>query len=254
MQKGKALEKILMVVVLSFVVWGCSTPKTMQDYKDAGFLPDYSRLAPYADDKEARLWQLSDGELSKYNKILLERILVWQKADADYQGIDPTELKALVDYFHEAIVKALGPEYPVVTEPGPDVMRLKIAITELVPTKPAMSVVVLLTPYATVPDLMSGAVGKGGAGSAPYLGDAAIEAMGLDSVTNDLVFEFVQRKIGKKYNIDMSKGAGEAVVTGYSDYFKSYTQWGYTKAAMDYWALLIRKMFDNFHGKKPDKN
>jgi hypothetical protein len=100
---------------------------------------------------------------------------------------------------------------------------------------------------------MSAAAGEGGVGSAPYLGDAAVEMMGLDSVTNDLVFEYVERKIGKKYDIDTSKGAGHAVSTGVSTYMKAYTQWGYTRQAMDYWAQRLRQKLDEIHGKKPAK-
>ncbi len=35
--------------------------------------------------------------------ILVNRILVWFKEDSEYKGIDPTELKALTDYFYNAI-------------------------------------------------------------------------------------------------------------------------------------------------------
>jgi hypothetical protein len=35
------------------------------------------------------------------------------------QGIDPTDLKALVDYFHTALAKALKPQLQVVDKGGP---------------------------------------------------------------------------------------------------------------------------------------
>ena len=99
----------------------------------------------------------------------------------------------MVDYFHRATVKALGTAYPVVSEPGPDVMRVRVALTQLVPTQTEMSVVTLLTPYAEIPDIASGAMSKGGWGSAPYLGDAAIEAMGLDGATGELLLLIINR-------------------------------------------------------------
>jgi len=40
---------------------------------------------------------------------------------------------------------------------GPGVLRIRITLVDLVSTKPEASVVILLTPYATIPDLMSGA-------------------------------------------------------------------------------------------------
>jgi len=219
--------------------------------KDAGFLPDYSKFAPASDGSGAEAWQEPNTELKKYNKILFERILVWYKNDAEFKGIDPTALKALVDYFHSAIVKQLGNTYPVVNEPGPDVMRIRIAITQLVPTQTEMSMVMTAVPFGEVGDLASGALVKGGSlGSAPYLGDAAIEAMGVDSMTGNLLLEYVERRMGQKYDVDLNKGAESAVTTGYSNYFKSFTSWGYTKEAFDYWAQKFRKKLDEIHGKQ----
>jgi hypothetical protein len=79
-------------------------------------------------------------------------------------------------------------------------MRVRVALTQLVPTQTEMSVVTLLVPYAEIPDIASGEASKGGLGSAPYLGlgDAAIEAMGLDGATGELLWEYQDRRIGKK--------------------------------------------------------
>lgn len=251
--KNRGLLLGVFAAVLAVGIFsGCSTPQTMQPYKNAGFLQNYDRLKPAPTGGEALVWHKPDAELRQYNKILLERVVVWYKDDADYKGIDPTDLKALVDYFHKAVSDALGDAYPVVTEPGPDVMRVKVALTQLVPTKTSLSVVALLAPYATIPDIASGAVGKGGLGSSPYLGDAAIEAMGLDSMTSDVLWEYLDRRIGKKYNIDTDKGVTGAVKTGFTNYGKAFTTWGYAKQAMDFWAQRFRTVLDEVHGKKPD--
>jgi hypothetical protein len=44
---------------------------------------------------------IPDFDLKRYNKVLITRILVSLKADQQ-QAVDPTDLKALVDYFHNA--------------------------------------------------------------------------------------------------------------------------------------------------------
>ena len=106
-----------------------------------------------------------------------------------------------------------------------------------------MTVVVLLTPYATVADLASGAASKGGAGSAPYLGHAGIEAEGIDSETLQLVFSYVDQRYGKKYDAE-NPGA----------YFEAYKEWGYVKQAFDYWAKKFRQRLDRNPGKEdPDE-
>ncbi|MBP1748510.1 MAG: hypothetical protein H6Q52_1049 [Deltaproteobacteria bacterium] len=237
-----------MAVIAFGLLAGCGGKGVMSEYKPAGFLSDYSQLKPSPDGTGAQVYIKPGADLKNYRKVLVDRIVVWYKDDADYKGIDPTELKALTDYFHEAIVKAMGNDYPVVNEPGPGVLRIRIAITELVASKPMASVVVLVVPYATIADLASSGASKGGMGSSPYVGDAAIEAEFRDSQTNDLLASYLERRIGKKYDVDMSQGATAAVTKGFSSYGKAYTSWGYTKDAFDYWAKKLRKRFDEVHG------
>ncbi|HXX53161.1 MAG TPA: DUF3313 domain-containing protein [Thermodesulfovibrionales bacterium] len=250
MRNAKRLTAVLSLIILTCFTGGCATTTaTTQAYKDSGFLPDYTRLKPLAGGDGAEVWREPDAELKKYDKVLLERILVWYKDNADFKGIDPVTLKGLVDYFHDAITKELGSAYPVVNEPGPDVMRLRVAITQLVPTQVATGVVMDVIPFGGVAELASGALTKGGGfGSAPYLGDAAIEAMGLDSMTSSLLFEYVDRRIGKEFDINLNQGASQAASQGVSGMTNSLTSWGYTKQAFDYWAKKFRESLDRIHG------
>jgi hypothetical protein len=227
---------------------GCaSTPLGDAKPRYAGFLSDYSKLQPVPNGDGAERYRKPNVDWKQYNKVMLDRIRVWYKDDADYKGIDPTELKTLTDYFQNALVKALEPTYPVVTKPGPDVLRVRVAITDLIPTKPEMSVVTLVVPYATVADVAAG----GGTGSSPYLGQTAIEAEFLDSRSNQVLAAYVDRQVGKKYDIDLSQGVGTAVEKGVSSYTKAYSTWAYAEAAFDYWAGLLRKRLDEAHGRTP---
>ena len=224
--------------VLFLLVAGCASTKEASGPKYTGFLSDYSRLVPDKDGSKAMRYRNPEADMSKYRRILLEKIIVWLKDDAEYKGIDPDAMKAMTDYFHEAVVRELGSDYAIVTEPGPDVLRVRVAVTDLVPTKTGVTVLVLVTPYATVADLVSGAASKGGAGSPPYLGHAAIEVEGIDSETLQPVFSYVEQRFGKKYD------AGKP-----GQYFKAYTEWGYVKDAFDYWAKKFRTRLDEIHGK-----
>jgi hypothetical protein len=252
MKTKKTGTYFLVALLLCVFTTGCAS-KSSKAYQYSGFLSDYSRLGPDEKDKQGEIFIDPAVDFKQYDKILLERIRVYFKEDSENKEIDPTELKMLTDYFHEAIVRELGDAYPIVNEPGPGVLRTRIAITELIPAKPAMSVVVLVTPYATVADLASGAVsqkGAEGAGSPPYLGDTAIEVEVLDSMTNEQLGAYVERRLPKKYNVDTSEGAGGAVKTYADSYLKSYTEWGHTKNAFDFWAEGFRKRLDETRGVK----
>jgi hypothetical protein len=241
MRHRTLLPLLLLCAALST---GCaSTPPGDTKPKYAGFLSDYSKLEPVPNGDGAERYLKPNENWKQYNKVMLDRIRVWYKDDADYKGIDPTELKTLTDYFQNAFVKALEPTYPVVTQPGPGVLRVRVAITDLVPTKPEMSVVTLVVPYAAVADVAAGAAGVS------YLGQTAIEAEFLDSRTNQVLAAYVDRQVGKKYDIDLSQGVGTAVEKGVSSYTKAYSTWAYAEAAFDHWAGLLRKRLDEAHGR-----
>ena len=227
--------------------------KHLSGYKYAGFLSDYSKLQPAPDGSEAMVWRKPGTDLKAYTKILVDRLNFFYKEDAEYKGIDPTELKALADYFHETFVKNLGTTYPIVNEPGTEVLRVRVALTDIIPNKPAVSVVTLAVPYLTFADLGTSAVAKGGVGSNFYVGSTTIEAEFLDSVSNEQVAAYVDRYYPKKYDVDFKKGPVGVVTHGFGQYFKAYSTWSYTKDAFDYWAQKLRTKLDEAHGMKPSK-
>lgn len=237
---GKNIKRCLVMgSALLVLAAGCASTKEASGPKYTGFLSDYSQLKPETEGSKVLKYVNTQADMRKYSRFIVERIIVYLKDDAEYKGIDPDVMKAMTDYFHEAIVRELGSDYAIVNEPAPDVLRLKIAITDLAPTKTAVSVIVLATPFGTVPDLLSGAATKGGAGSAPYLGHTAIEVEGIDSETLLPVFAYMEQRYGKKYDTENP-----------GSYFKAYSEWGYVKQAFDFWAKKFRSRLDEIHGNK----
>jgi hypothetical protein len=238
---------------LALLLTACATNPDMSEQATpaayAGFLSDPGRLQPVPGDSGAYQWADSATTLARYNKILLERIQVQLADNADYKAVDPAQLKALTDYFHQAIVTALGSAYPVVNQPGRGVLRVRITIVNLVPTKPEMSVVTAVVPFAAIPDLASGAASGGPMGSAPYLGRTGIAVQFIDSETSRVVAEYADTRVGRKYVVDTSQGVGNAVTTGVSDYAKSFSTWAYAQQAFDGWAQKFRARLDQVHGR-----
>jgi hypothetical protein len=216
------------------------------DYQAKGFLTDYSKLQPSRNEEGAYGYRDPAADLGQYNKLLVDRIRVWFKEDSEYKGIDPDELKMLTDYFYEAIEKAVGDAYPMVGEAGPDVLRLRVALTDVVPNKPEASLVSLAVPFAWVADAGSG-VAKGEAGSTAFTGEATIELEALDSTTSQQLAAYIETEVGKKYQ--WSKGINEGVTS----YMDAYSKWDYTKKAIDHWAEMIRQRLDETHGKTAEK-
>jgi hypothetical protein len=216
------------------------------DYQAKGFLTEYSKLRPSTKEKGAYSYRDPAADLGNYNKLLVDRIKIWFKEDSDYKGIDPDELKMLTDYFYAAIEKAMGDAYPMVADAGPEVLRLRIALTDVVPNKPKAAWVSLVVPFAWVADAGSG-VAKGKAGSTASTGEATIEMEALDSTTGQQLAAYIETEVGKKYQ--WTKGIDE----GTSSYIDAYSKWDYTKKAIDQWAQLIRQRLDEAHARPVDK-
>jgi hypothetical protein len=213
------------------------------NYEPKGFLSDYNMLQSEGGKSISFIYRDPQVDTSKYPKLLIDRIKIYLKTDAESKEIDPEAMKALADYFHAAIVKAVESAYTVVREPGPDVLRLRVAITDLVPNQPEASVITLVVPYAWVGESVLGAA-KGHLGRSPFLGEATVEMEALDSMSHKQLGAYIETRIGKKYDIDLESGIGQAVERGVDSYMKAYETWAYTRQSMDHWAQLIRERLD----------
>lgn len=258
-------EALIFALLIAFAA-GCATTETKPSSDPAatsfdpaapparsGFLSDYEQLKPVEGMKGAEAWRSADADWKKFNKVLIERIQVFVKEEGKPKPIDPTDLKMLVDYFYEALVKALKPAVEIVDKEGPDVLRVRIAIVDLVPTVAYRSLLGTATPYGFVAEYASGPATGRAAGSTPYLGHTGIEAQFIDGGLKKVIAEFSDLRVGKKYGADLAKSAPDAAVKYATGYFSSFSAWGYAKDAFNLWAALIRERFDELRGVNPGK-
>ncbi|KFB72082.1 MAG: DUF3313 domain-containing protein [Candidatus Accumulibacter phosphatis] len=214
-----------------------------------GFLTDYNRLTTAPGGDGALCWRNPDLDFKRYNKVMITRILVSLKPDQQ-QAVDPTDLKALVDYFHASLVKTLKPQMQVVDQPGPGVIVLRIEISNLVPTQVGRSVVGTAIPYGFVAEAASGPASGRPAGSTPYLGETGIEMQFLDGASNVVLAECADTQIGRKYAADIDAGAAGATDTWIKGYMSSFQSWAYARDAFDKWSLQIANRFAVLRGSK----
>ena len=226
-------------------VLGNGTTVTVSDptrMTRSGFLTDYARLKPTTWGEGIECWKESGLNASRYNKVLISRIVVSLAPSADKsteQTIDPTDLKALTDYFHDALVKSLSSDMQIVDKPGPGVLVLRVALTELVPTTVKDSVAGTLIPYAFIVEASSGTATGRPAGSTPYLGQTGMEMQFRDSVKGTILGECRDTEIGRKYAADIDSGAATAAKTWASGYLNSFQSWSYAKNAFDKWSVML---------------
>ena len=232
---------------------GSGTDVTASDptrFTRSGFLSDYGRLKPVSWADGIQCWRESRLDAKKFDKVMIARMTVTLKPD-QREGIDPTDLKSLTDYFHNALVKALEPQMRVVDKPGPGVLVLRIALTNLVPTGVGESVVGTVVPYAFIAEAGSGVATGRPAGSTPYMGETGMEMQFRDGATNAILAECRDTEIGRKYAADLDTGAAGAAQTWASGYLSSFQSWAYARNAFDKWAALTAQRLAELRGVKP---
>jgi len=247
-------------LVATLLVGGCAAPTsggnavgagntgtvasetTLANVRRVGFLTNYDKLQAMPGGGGMLCWRSADSRWNQYDKVMFERIQVYLSAGAD-KSVDPTDLKMLVDYFHKSLVTAITPVAPVVTAPGPGVLRVRFALTDLVPTNTAASLAGTAVPYGFVAEMGSGAADGKPAGSTPYLGQTGMEVQFRDGGTGQIVAECADREIGLKYAANMNAGATGAAATWVSGYMDSFSQWTYAKTAFDKWSAEFAQRF-----------
>lgn len=214
---------LLLLLVGALLLGGCAA-SGMKDVQKTGFLSDYSELKPGGPDQAALVYIKPDVDLKPYNKLMFERIVVLLSDSAEYREIDPSTLKELTDYYQNALLDAVKGGYEVVDQPGPDVLRVRVAITELKPAKPVANTISTILPVGWV---VSGAT-KLASDENVGTGEAGTEFEMLDSLTGVRLAAAVDRRQG-----------GKSVFRG---------RWEDTKDAFNYWAKRFRERLDEMRG------
>jgi hypothetical protein len=68
----------------------------------------------------------------KYKKIMVDQPEIWLDADSEYRGMKPDNAKAIADMIRGRVTENVTNRgYEVVDQPGPDVLYLRLALTDL---------------------------------------------------------------------------------------------------------------------------
>ncbi len=221
------MSKKILLTVIAFAF--LCTASLAADYQFSGFFGDpgiYDRLKPGPEGGVKLRWLKEGIDPKKYDKYMVDSVIFYLADSADYKGIDPQEMKELADQFNKEIVAAFKDKYPIVSEAGPDVARIRIAITNIKPSKPGISAVTSIIPIGLGVSLIK----KGAKGGWSGGGETGIEMMALDSMTNDII----------ALAVDQQKAAFES----------RFSKWGSANDAFKFWAERIVAFIDNGKGIK----
>ncbi len=206
------------VLGILLAVAGCATTRQPRGVpQESGFLGDYSMLRPGKGDEAGLIYIAPDADFAKYDAVLFESVTVWR--DSETAKLSDQKRQALTDYLYEAVYRELSKDYKMVSQPGPDVMRIRIAITEAKGSR-----VIANTITSVVPQLrLITSLGGMAANVRLLVGAAAVEVDITDSMTDRRLAAAVDERWGTK-----------AIRGG-------ILEWSDVKEAFDYWAARLRK-------------
>jgi hypothetical protein len=217
-----SVNKVLAVVMgialvgyaISFATAGSSSAASQKTV----FLSDYYKNLTPGKKGEAKLnWVKPGVDFSKYKKVMVDYMVFAFAEDAEYKGIDANEMKKIGDHGSLALINSIKKVLPVVSEPGPDVLRIRTAIVDLKPSKPGLSAVTSVIPVGLAFSL----VHKGTSGSFTGSGATTAEMMVLDSMTNEVL------------------ACGEDKKS--AEFADRFSKWGSVDDAFVFWGNLFTK-------------
>ena len=103
--------------------------------KYSGFLDSsiYGKLKP-GERPGSMFWLKEGADMRAYDYLLIDPVVCMPLKDKTVELTDEQKKKA-TDGFRRILVQKVDPYYPVVDKPGPHVLRVRIALTELTPSR-----------------------------------------------------------------------------------------------------------------------
>ncbi len=196
---------ILSVLLLIWVA-GCATPQV----PPSGFLSDYQRLKPDSREEGIAWWERPGVQWKKYKKLMIDPVEVKVDLTKAEREMKPEEMETLAKKLRQTVIEAMRKRYPVVKEPGTEVLRIRAALTHLKPVSPAANIVataILMWPID--------------------FGEAAVETQFIDSSSGMVLAELTASNKGSMMEVT-----------------KVWTRWTQVESGFKQWAEKLRLALD----------
>jgi hypothetical protein len=223
----KAFAAVFMITLSACAVTEQDKPESGSSVPTSGFLKDYSQLHPGDKDQALLVYFNPNARWSRYNKVMLEPVTVGLGPD---DKLSEEDQQMLTSYYYHALERDLSKDFTLVHQPGPDVMTLRVALSDATTATPVLRTISVIVPQAR----LLNSVANLATGSYAFVGSAQSEGEVLDSTTGERLAAAVDRRSG-----------------GLSVKNADVWQWGDAENAMDYWAQRTADRLTELHKGQP---
>lgn len=212
------------IIITLALFSGCASAPTQTE---TGFLGDYSQLQPAPDREGVMLYIDKSVDLRPYTKLMIDPVQVLVTPVPEQPAVPADVVQRVGAQFQDSMRRALAPAYQIVDQPGPDVLRVRSAITGLQAARPEAGAMDYL-PFKAIYN-----VGREAAGAGPRVAEMKAEIEVLDPRGKRVVAATATRKGDQKLP------QGEQVT------------WESLQPITDFWARSFRERLDQLRGVTP---
>ncbi len=193
----------LLAVSLLLGAGGCASTQEAKSVEKSGFLGDYSMLkegerstfTQGAENQTLLIYKNPAADWRKYKKIQLDPVTAWMdQKDSQLKDVSVEDRQRLAALLWSKMDESLRKDYEMTNQPGPDVIRVQVAITEAGSSNPVLDMV---TSVYLSAKLLTGTKSLA-TGVAGFAGSASVEMRVTDSATGTILVEAVDRRGGTK--------------------------------------------------------
>jgi len=203
---SRALALLLALGALACGAHRRPTPTDM-----SGFLDDYALLRPGGPGDVRLVYRNPAADWHRYHSVMLEPITIWRSGRKSLDPVPEDDLLRLAHAFERAVRARLGRNFRLVDRAGPNVLRIRMAITEARATDAVLDV-------CTVPcgeEVQATGSGPLDAETRRLLGAAVIEGEIVDAETGTLLAQ----------GVDGPRRADAPPLDTWADIDRSFARW-----------------------------
>jgi hypothetical protein len=219
----RTIYGLLTIVAVMVMLSGCAATRHATHVDKSGFLGEkiYEKMRPGDPSKgelAAFIWVDPDviGLHPNLKGVILDHVVLYRQPQHLGGGNSNEAAQELLNYFYNRLYVDLSKRYELVDKPGPETVRLQVAITDYEQSWVALDMISTI-----VPQLLAVSTLKMLATEKPaFVGAVQIEVKLSDAQTGKIVAAGVDRRVGSK---TLTKGTDN---------------WADVKNAFDWWSEL----------------
>jgi len=184
---------VVLLTAATLFVTACFSGKQAGSVKFSGFLNGYYDKLEKGGPGQALYSYVKPGaNVASYTKILLDPVTILRPADE--KGAVPEDEQKVANNFYSQLVTNLSKDYEMVKEPGPNTLRVQVALTDVSSGSGAMQAITSVVPIGIAISVAQAMVGAKPA----FSGEVSVETEVTDAKSGELLGAGVDRRIANK--------------------------------------------------------